>query len=248
MAGAVGGALIAAGVVVGLAWVLAPASPAPQEAASAEVLTETFVRIAVGAEPFPLRIWRNEVRILLNGGLAEELRPLVGQAAESFAGWSGIGVAVVAAPEQGFNVLIQSVPREEYTRIVTTMGGDREAGRYLEEHLLCYSTVLSRADSPALLRATVAMPDDLDPANREQCVWHELMHVFGIFGHPDERVASVLARRTTPTAADILLVRTLYDPRLSDLHTVDAPARIRAVIETLLDEPEPAANLAARGN
>lgn len=246
--GAAGGALIAAGVVLGLVSLWAPSRLPPSEAASAEVLTETFVRIAVAAEPFPLRTWQHEVRILLNGEQAAGMRPLVERAAASFAAWTGVGTVVVAAPEQGFNVLIQSVPREAYARAVTEMGGGGEAGQFLEEHLVCYSTALSRSDSPALLRATVAIPDDLGAPQREECVWHELMHVFGIFGHPDARVPSVLTGSTTPTAADILFVRTLYDARLADLRAADAAVRVRAVIDALLDEPEPATKVAARGN
>ena len=247
-AGAAGGALIAMGVALGLASLWARPQQPPSQPASAAVLTETFVRIAVAADPFPLRTWRNEVRMLVIGEQADELRPLVERAAESFAAWTGVDTMVVSAPEQGFNVLIESMPRVEYARGVAEMGGGGEAGQYLEEHLVCYSTGLSRADSAALLRATVAIPDDLDPKERERCVWHELMHVFGIFGHPDQRVPSVLARATTPTAGDILFVRTLYDPRLADLRAADAAARVRAVIDALLDEPDPTSNMAARGN
>jgi hypothetical protein len=111
---------------------------------------------------------------------------------------------------------------------------------------VCYSTALSRTDGPALLRATVAIPDDLDATLREQCVWHELMHVFGIFGHPDQRVASVLRDAVTPTAADIVLLRALYDPRLAEVRAAGAPEQVRPVIEAILDEPE-ATTLAPAG-
>ncbi len=79
-AGAAGGALIAMGVALGLASLWARPQQPPSQPASAAVLTETFVRIAVAADPFPLRTWRNEVRMLVIGEQADELRPLVERA------------------------------------------------------------------------------------------------------------------------------------------------------------------------
>jgi len=149
-----------------------------------------------------------------------------------------VATTIVRAPEEGCNLVVQSLPRAAYLELVGRMGGGGEAGRYLEEHLVCYSTTLSRADEAALLRAALAIPDDLDAAETEQCVWHELMHAYGIFGHPDERVASVLRNAVTPTDNDIVLLRALYDPRLDQVRPETAREQAQAVIAALLRERE----------
>jgi hypothetical protein len=46
------------------------------------------------------------------------------------------------------------------------------------------------------------------------CIHHELMHVFGFQGHPGTEFDSALGRSRTITRNDLVLLRTLYDPRL----------------------------------
>ena len=91
-----------------------------------------------------------------------------------------------------------------------------------------------------LLRATIAIPDDLSPADREQCAWHEMLHAFGLIDHPDDRVPSVLRDAPAPTDDDAVLLRAFYDPRIQALADGDDPLpTVRAVIAELLTTPGP---------
>ena len=238
---AIGVLSIVVAVVIAFGMLHAPATKTLDPAADrATVLAENLVRIAISPEGQAPARWDIPVRIVVGGSKPDDVGPLIVNAARTFGRVSGVPATVVSRPEDGFNVLVQVLSRADYTALVGRMGRDMEGGKYLEEHLVCYSAVISRPGGRVLLRATIAIPDDLSPADREQCAWHEMLHAFGLIDHPDDRVPSVLRDAPAPTDDDAVLLRAFYDPRIQALADGDDPLpTVRAVIAELLTTPGP---------
>lgn len=120
------------------------------------------------------------------------------------------------------------------------MGGGGDGGKYIDEHLVCNAAVINRPGGHVLLRATIAIPDDLSPADREQCARHEMLHVFGLIDHPDDRMPSVLRDALTPTDDDLVLLRAFYDPRVqAPQDGADPLPTVRAANAEILQSPDP---------
>ena len=78
-------------------------------------------------------------------------------------------------------------------------------------------------------RAAVVIPDESPHFEIEACIWHELTHVFGFQAHPVGIDSALLAERRL-TRNDLVLLRTLYDPRLARGPRSEAMKRAREII------------------
>jgi hypothetical protein len=111
------------------------------------------------------------------------------------------------------------------------MGAGVGGADYLAEHTFCYTVSTSGAQAARFQRATVVIPSNLPKREIETCIWHELMHAFGFQSHPDAGFHSVLRNARRPTKIDLILLRTLYDPRLGRNSRADVMNNARFLLE-----------------
>jgi len=102
--------------------------------------------------------------------------------------------------------------------------------------------------------ATVVIPNDLGTERVGECLAHEIMHTLGFPGHPQRTFYSALGNGNSPevfTVNDFIIIRTLYDPRLTTAMLRDevlATARnvMIELLERVKDSDDPLAALAQR--
>jgi hypothetical protein len=189
-------------------WLARP--PEGARLATPEELTENFVRVAFGPQQ-TVRLWQMPLRIALMGEGAEQFAPVASEVARTFTALTKVDARVVPHGAEAFNVLIQIVPPADYGRIAARAGAGIKGGEYLADHTVCYTLTSIQG---RVRRATVAIPDTLPEREIAACIHHELMHVFGFQGHPEAGFDSALGRSRAITRNDLVLLRTLYDPRL----------------------------------
>ncbi len=185
-------------------------APSVDNLASAEVLSDNFERMALRGAG--LRTWEMPLRIALTGKGSEQYTPQVAEAAARFTMLTGIDAQLAPQGAESFNVLIELVPPREYGLMAGRLGATQEGADYLSEHTLCYT--VTQLQNLRARRATIVIPDESPHYEIEACIWHELMHVFGFQAHPVGIDSALLAERRL-TRNDLVLLRTLYDPRLT---------------------------------
>ncbi len=193
--------------------------------ASPEELAQNFERMALRAGG--LRTWDTPLRIALVGKGAGDYTPIVAEAAARFSALSGLDATIAPQGAETFNVVIELVPDREYGLIAARVGANEQSAEYLAEHTLCYT--VTQIQNVRARRATVVIPYDSPAYEIEACIWHELMHVFGFQAHPKGIASALLAERRM-TRNDMVLLRTLYDPRLRRGSRDEMMERARAII------------------
>jgi hypothetical protein len=173
-------------------------------------LTDNFERMALRSGG--LRTWETPLRIALIGKGSAQYGSQVAEAAARFMMLSGIDAQLAPDGAESFNVRIELVPESEYGLVAGRLGARNEGADYLAQHTVCYT--VTQIQGVRARHATVVIPDDLPSYEVEACIWHELMHVFGFQSHPRGIESALLAERRL-TRNDMVLLRTLYDPRLS---------------------------------
>jgi hypothetical protein len=106
------------------------------------------------------------------------------------------------------------------------------------EQVLCFSNtnvnLYGEIDS-----ATAVIPNDLGAVRVGECLAHEIMHTLGFQGHPAPTLHSALRNGDAPevfTVNDLVLIRTLYDDRLTtNMLRAEVLATAREIIGGLLD-------------
>jgi hypothetical protein len=87
--------------------------------------------------------------------------------------------------------------------------------------------------------AFVVIPNDLRADRVAECLAHEIMHTVGFSGHPQRTFYSALGNGNSPevyTVNDLILIRTLYDQRLTtDMMRAEVLATAREVMVDLLE-------------
>ena len=82
--------------------------------------------------------------------------------------------------------------------------------------VLCFANTLTDF-SGTVISAVAVIPNDLRETRVDECIAHELMHTLGFPGHPSRTLNSALRNGNASrnlTVNDMILIRTLYDPRL----------------------------------
>ena len=193
--------------------------------ASPDELAENFERMALRAGG--LRTWDGPLRIALAGKGVGGYTPIVAEAAARFSTLTGLDAAIAPQGAGTFNVIIELVPGREYGLVAARAGAIEQSAEYLAEHTLCYT--VTQIQNVRARHATVVIPDDSLAYEIEACIWHELMHVFGFQSHPQGIASALLAERRM-TRNDMVLLRTLYDPRLTRGPRNETSERARAII------------------
>lgn len=183
-----------------------------------------------------VRIVSDPIRVSVVGERNERADVTVQQFLQLFTRLTGRRVEWLAQADGNEDIRIAYVPREEY----------------LERGAVCYAAGYPKnAFGPGRPERLVVIPDDLSPFKTERCVRHELVHALGIRGHPD--VVSVLnsGNREFTTVNDLILLRTLYDHRITTDMTGDeflaiAPEIISELLAALEGADDPVAALAQR--
>lgn len=173
-----------------------------------------------------------------------ELRGPSGEAAAIFTTLTGFDAQIAPRVAESLNVAIDILPPREYGLIAAPLGARSEGADYLAEHTLCYT--VTQVQGPRARRATVVIPEDSPRYEIEAC-WHELMQLFGFQAHPRGIESALLAERRM-TRNDLVLLRTLYDPRLTRGPRDQMTDRVRAIVvehaRTALHARDPIAALA----
>ena len=196
--------------------------------AGTDAMVENFERMALHGGA--LRVWETPLRIAVLGEGWEQFTPEVAQAAGTFRTLTGLDAQVAPHGAEAFNVLVTLVPPDEYGVVAARLGARNQGAEYLAEHTLCYTVSSISTNNARARRATVVIPHDLSSLQIEACIWHEMMHVFGFQAHPDARFASALRGSPRMTRNDMVLLRTLYDPRLGDGPPDEGVARARSLL------------------
>lgn len=199
--------------------------PGDQLAPSDE-LVENFERMALRGGG--LRTWDTPLRISLTGKGASQYVGIVADAAARFTTLTGLDATIAPQGAETFNVVVELVPDREYGLIAARVGANEQSAEYLAQHTLCYT--VTQIQNVRARRATVVIPDDSPAYEIEACIWHEFMHVFGFQSHPKGIASALLAERRM-TRNDMVLLRTLYDPRLRRGRRDEMLERARAIIE-----------------
>lgn len=220
---------VCVGLVV-LAIVLLARPPADRVADNDSLLS-TFERIAFGRTD-DLRIWLGPLRIAIQGERASLYRDQAGDAAVLFTAITGLDAQLLLPGTESFNLLIDIVPEGDYGMVAARMGAGIGGADYLAEHTLCYTiSTAAGAQTPRFQRATVVIPDRLAEREVRACIWHELLHAFGFQSHPQAFFYSALREARHLSKNDLVLLRTLYDPRLGRGGRAQIMANARAVLE-----------------
>ena len=177
--------------------------------ASAEELVENFSMLAFGGHHYPsnpeLQRREEAVRLLLIGDLPSgaEVLPEVLTLFSKVTGRQ-IGIAQPGWAEQP-NGRVQFLERSSYRELV----GEKQVPILGLEQSNC---------TASFAVAWVLIPTDLGEAQTSECVSHELLHLLGFRDHSNALFGSIMNASALPMAGptinDLILLRTLYDPRL----------------------------------
>ena len=234
-----------------LALLLAPAIWSENRAASVAALTDAFDEAAFWWEweTLPrdgLGMWRVPIHVGLSGSGAENVRDLMLETLQVLQTITGIPVdlevqndfrdmiASVFEPDHGMNLVVLLVPAAQYTDVAARFGAPDAALARLESESHCYT------DTPGsrlpLQMEYVIVRDELQGAPLARCVRHELVHAFGLPGHP-KGIRSLMnngwAWSDRLTVNDLILLRALYDPLI---HPDMSRAEVLAVIPFIIAE------------
>lgn len=150
------------------------------------------------AKPASVRKWTNPIKLAFkNGSRAPSLVEATRRA-----------VAAVAA-ETGSIVVTDAAADDETANFTVSFDENESASgkRNCYARVWYKSWVINRAE----LKINPAYGSSIDG-----CIIHESTHAFGLLSHPHgaDSVLSYVYKRRALTAVDVLLIRTLYDPRL----------------------------------
>ncbi len=153
-----------------------------------------------------------------------------------------------------------SVPESDSAATTDVIFSDRDwyrsqAARSFQEpdQVQCFSNTSANIYGE-IQTATVVIPNDLGTERVGECLAHEIMHTLGFPGHPQRTFYSALGNGNSPevfTVNDLIIIRALYDPRLTTAMLRDevlATARIVMIelLERVKDSDDPLGALAQR--
>jgi len=138
------------------------------------------------------------------------------------------------------NFFIHFVPRLAMHAPFLAKGADPNLLKKLAAPGVCY--FLTAAKKGEIVWATIVVNNQLDPRAMDACLLEELTQALGLPNDSDKVMPSVFNNRATPTAlnrTDIILIKTLYDPRLAPGMNKKQAMRRAAKIIAQLDKSLP---------
>ncbi|MDA1132323.1 MAG: DUF2927 domain-containing protein [Proteobacteria bacterium] len=176
--------------------------------ADADVLVETFRTVTFGGNDYPqnerLEKWERPIRLRVVGDLpagAEVLPKIV----STFSEVAALPIEILLPPDPGEpNERLLILSAQSYQDVAA-----RTAFPYRVDESTC-------STYPA--RTLILIRTGMSTARTRDCVGHELLHLLGFRDHATTFSGSILGPAQLfadePTINDLILLRTLYDPRL----------------------------------
>ncbi|MBT5414574.1 MAG: DUF2927 domain-containing protein [Rhodospirillaceae bacterium] len=222
---------------------LASAGAAAEDLPGTETLARSFEEVVFSSEiagvapPQSLRKWTGPIRLKFGGpGAAGHETDIRRNAAE-------LGALTGLA----FEFLAPNEPKENFVVLFAPQAGMVEAGkRFLKDEAMVKRIVadsrggcffLSFHKAGVLIYAAIVVNAERPADEIAHCLLEEMTQALGLPGDSDAIGPSIFNQtryRSTLTAADRILIRALYDPRMAPgLPRTEAMARVRGVIQEL---------------
>ncbi len=232
------------GLVVAIALALAGCTAIPDDGSVApvNVLVSTFDRLGLGfgkddnEKGWALK-WVSPVRVDFKGKHDESDVDAVRQAFSTMRKLTGIPVEI--PPKTGrANFTVRFIERgtlhEEAAKVIK----QKDWAFSIPIHAVCLAIPNAAAN---ILKADIFVVQDGGERLREICVQHELMHAYGLLGHHQKFKPSILyfrdAKQNVMSVNDMILLRTLYDPRISaGMKRAEALPLSRKIISEMADK------------
>jgi hypothetical protein len=208
-----------------------------------ETLARSFEEIVFSSEiagvepPQSLRKWTGPIRLKFGGPGAADHETEIRRNAAELASLTGIA----------FEFLAPNEPKENFVILFARQAGMVDAGkRFLKDEAMVKRIVedsrggcffLSFHRNGVLIYAAIVVNAERPPEEIGHCLLEEMTQSLGLPGDSDSVGPSIFHQtqyRSTLTAADRLLIRALYDPRMApNLEKPEAMERVREVIADL---------------
>ena len=139
------------------------------------------------------------------------------QMLQFFADLTGRRIEFGLPPAGAETILIEFASPTRYGEIAARRGVSARGVQDLVENTVCYVSRRRAVVIEEMPFEHIVIPVNFGSVLKERCVRHEMMHAFGFPGHLE--IASILdvdLRRELPAVNDLILLRTLYDSRITD--------------------------------
>ena len=214
----------------------ARAEPLPDAARLAALFeAAAFDREAADAK---LHKWQVPIWLKVVGQNSAAYRETIEAHAETLAAVTGLEIALAPGVDYDRNMVIWFTRRRSLVHAGQKFEPDRERLAALVAAAVdgCYSLTY-RWDDDSIIFAAVIVNNERTPAEIEHCLLEEMTKALGLSFADVNPLPSIFNREALPVAlspVDDILVRTLYDPRLTPgMAREEALARAREVIAEL---------------
>ena len=185
-----------------------------------EDIVRLFETVVFGSELDPklaskvVAKWQSPIRLAIQGKPGERHVEFLGRHAATLSGLTGFSIAL-AGPGEAANITVAFVPRTQMAKI--QIGG---VAQNLIERLAapggCYFISWQKPVG-TLIGAAIVVNTDRDSARINHCLLEELTQTLGLPNDTDLLRPSIFSDHDyllELSRPDVILVRTLYDPRL----------------------------------
>ena len=231
-------------------WPAPAVSQAPGHPTNIDNLVRNFERIAFREDPSieewsTIQRWTGPISAVLVGDGGAEYRGVLRGLFSQLEALTGLEFKVPEADSAATTEVFFS--ERDWYRSQAARSFDRP------EAVQCFSNTSANIFGE-IQSAFVVIPNDLRADRVGECLAHEIMHTLGFPGHPQRTFFSALGNGNSPevfTVNDLILIRTLYDQRLTtDMLRAEVLATARQVMIGLLElvnnSADPVAALAQR--
>ena len=209
------------GVVFALCLAVVPAAPVPAQTDGVERYLDFFNDIVFGSEFDPklkntvVAKWQGPVRIALKEKVTPEFRKTVVHNARMLSVLSGLDIRVLEPGEKKPNLYMFFVPRREMTK-VRVKGVSKTLLEKLSRTGGCYFLAFKKPPSRIILGVVVVNIERKD-GGINHCILEELTQTLGLPNDSNAFRPSLFSDKDKllkPSRADVILLKTLYHPRL----------------------------------